>query len=87
MNQRIQEIAESCGVYIAYDNRRVTDAELEFFGELIVQECVDKIREVLNRIELEFEHTDERTREHSTGMQGGMTIAIHTIKHHFGLES
>lgn len=43
MNQRIQEIAEACGVYIAYDNRRVTDAELQFFAEQIVLECAEVI--------------------------------------------
>lgn len=43
MNQRIQEIAKACGVYIAYDNRRVTDAELQFFAEQIVRECAEVI--------------------------------------------
>ncbi len=43
MNARIRQIAEDCGLYIAYDNRQVTDAELEFFAQQIVQECVNKL--------------------------------------------
>ena len=43
MNSRIRQIANDCGLYIAYDNRQVTDAELEFFAQQIVQECIDKI--------------------------------------------
>jgi hypothetical protein len=40
MNERIKQIAEECGLYIAYDNRAVTNKELEYFAELIVQECI-----------------------------------------------
>ena len=40
MNARIKQIAEDCGLYIAYDNREVTNKELQHFAELIVQECV-----------------------------------------------
>jgi len=40
MNERIKQLAEQAGIYIAYDNRAVTDKELEYFGELIVKECV-----------------------------------------------
>ena len=41
MNERIKQIADQCGLYIAYDNREVTDKELSFFAELIVKECSD----------------------------------------------
>ena len=41
MNERIKEIADESGLYIAYDNRAVTDKEIEFFAELIVRECAD----------------------------------------------
>jgi len=41
MNERIKEIADECGLYIAYDNKAVTDKEIEFFAELIVRECVE----------------------------------------------
>ena len=43
MNERIKQIAEESGLYIAYDNRAVTDKELEFFAKLIVRECLNKI--------------------------------------------
>jgi hypothetical protein len=39
MNERIKDIIEKSGLYIAYDNKEVTDKELEFFAELIVREC------------------------------------------------
>ena len=41
MNERIKQIADQCGFYIAYDNREVTDKELSFFAEAIVKECSD----------------------------------------------
>ena len=41
MNERIKQIADQCGLYIAYDNREVTNKELSFFAELIVYECMD----------------------------------------------
>jgi hypothetical protein len=40
MNERIKELVEKAGIYIAYDNRAVLDKELEFFAELIVKECL-----------------------------------------------
>ena len=48
MNERIKELAEKAGIYIAYDNRAVLDKELEFFAELIVRECMDIARNVGN---------------------------------------
>lgn len=39
MNERIKELADKSGLYIAYDNREVTDKEIESFAELIVREC------------------------------------------------
>jgi hypothetical protein len=39
MNERIKQLASDCGLYIAYDNREVTGKELEYFAELIIQEC------------------------------------------------
>jgi len=43
MNKRIKEIADECGLYIAYDNKAVTNKEIEFFAELIVRECMDTV--------------------------------------------
>ena len=46
MNKRIKEIADDCGLYIAYDNKAVTDRELEFFAEQIIKECARIAEEV-----------------------------------------
>jgi hypothetical protein len=43
MNERIKQIAEECGLSIAYDNREVTNKELEFFAELIIKECIQEL--------------------------------------------
>lgn len=39
MNEEIAKIAKDCGLYIAYDNKAVTDKEIEFFAKLIALEC------------------------------------------------
>ena len=39
MNKVIKDIADDCGLYIAYDNKDVTDKEIEFFAEQIAKEC------------------------------------------------
>jgi hypothetical protein len=44
MNDKIKDLAEKSGLYIAYDNRGVTDKEIEFFAELIINECMDVAR-------------------------------------------
>lgn len=49
MNERIKQIAEESGLYIAYDNRAVTDKELEFFVELIIEHCLAQCVDRLSR--------------------------------------
>jgi hypothetical protein len=44
MNERIKELVDKAGIYIAYDNRAVLNKELEFFAELIVKECVEVVK-------------------------------------------
>lgn len=39
MNKNIERIIQESGLYIAYDNKEVTDSELAFFAEMIVREC------------------------------------------------
>ena len=39
MNKTIARLLDESGVHIAYENRAVTDAELEFFAQQIVLEC------------------------------------------------
>ena len=43
MNERIKKIADDCGLWIEYDNRNVTEKELEFFAEQIIKECYDVV--------------------------------------------
>ena len=38
MNERIKQIIDICGLYLAPDNPEVLEKELEFFAELIVLE-------------------------------------------------
>lgn len=45
MNERIKQIMEESGLYIAYENRAVTERELEFFAQSIVSECVKCLNE------------------------------------------
>jgi len=41
MNERIKEIADECGLYIAYNNQAVTDLEITFFAEMIAKKCAN----------------------------------------------
>jgi hypothetical protein len=45
MNQHIKQLVEDSGLYIAYDNRNVTDTEVEFFAELLIRKCVDVLND------------------------------------------
>jgi hypothetical protein len=58
MNERIKELAEQAGLYIAYDNRAVTDKELERFAELVAadeREACAKLCEYLGEAGLGLE--------------------------------
>jgi hypothetical protein len=70
MNNKIKDLAEKSGLYIAYDNRGVTDKEIEFFAELIINECMDAARK----------YTLE-----SSGITsfGGTVYVCEAIKEHF----
>jgi len=73
MNERIQELIERSGLYLAPDNPEVFDKELEFFAELIVRECVD----ICNRIyHSNYPDADEWERSEEGD----------AIKQHFGVE-
>ena len=50
MKDRIKELAEQAGLYIAYDNRAVTDKELERFAELVAADAVAKEREACAKL-------------------------------------
>lgn len=50
----IEKIAAQVGFYVAYENREVTDKELEAFANAIVEECA-KVCEVLIKIDKSIE--------------------------------
>ena len=78
MNERIKEIADESGLYIAYDNRAVTDKEIEFFAELIVRECRDIVEQDMKLAHIQMipltleKYANGRLKE--------------KIKEHFGVE-
>lgn len=78
MNERIKELADKSGLYIAYDNREVTDKELEFFAELIVRECVD--------CALGAGLADDVAVRNGLGFNDGILEAVTHIKKHLGVE-
>lgn len=45
MTNRISELFEACGVYLAPDNPEVARKEIDFFAEQIVRECVKILEE------------------------------------------
>ena len=46
MNELIKRIVEDCGFYIAYDNRAVTDKEIEFLAQQIAKACYNNCMEL-----------------------------------------
>ena len=71
MTDKIKDLAEKSGLYIAYDNREVTDKEIEFFAELIINQCMDAAR--------------KHTLEHSglTESYDGKVLVCEAIKKHW----
>ena len=71
MNNKIKELVEKSGLHIAYDNREVTDKEIEFFAELIINTCMDVAR--------------KHTLEHSglSESYDGKVLVCEAIKKHF----
>lgn len=43
MNERIKKLIKESGLHIAYENKAVTEKELEFFAESIVRECCEVV--------------------------------------------
>ena len=74
MNERIKEIADESGLYIAYDNRAVTDKEIEFFAELIVRECISTMAS-------EIVYNDNYKEKNNT-----ISDMMELLKQHFGVE-
>ena len=74
MNKRIKQIADECGLYIAYGNKAVTDKEIEFFAQLIAAECADICMELAAKC---------------AGLQSEGALAVdcaNLIKQDFGVE-
>lgn len=77
MNERIKELIDKSELYITYDNKAVTEKELEFFAELIVKECYESCRsQVLDK---ETADTNELTYNDAVG-----DCAIGLLQH-FGM--
>ena len=72
MNERIKELMEESGTYIAPDNPEVTDKEIEFLGEQIVRECIH----ILNK-----RYMGDNNREDME-----VKRCIEDVKKHFGIE-
>lgn len=60
MNEEIAKIAKDCGLYIAYDNKAVTDKELELFAEEIILNCISQCRGVGNVIDSLYDNEEAR---------------------------
>jgi hypothetical protein len=60
MNEKINAIAEDCGLYIAYENKAVTQKEIEFFAEQIIKECAR-----IDSQENNVDHVDGETYNHT----------------------
>jgi hypothetical protein len=78
MNERIRELVERSGLYIALDNQEATDKEIEFFAELIIQECIACIRGAVL--------TDEVAERNNLGFNDGLSAAVVNTQKHFGVE-
>ena len=46
MNERIKIIVEDCGFYVDYDNRAVTNKEIEFLAQQIAKDCYNSCMEL-----------------------------------------
>lgn len=78
MNEQIKKIMEDSGLHIAYENKAVTEKELEFFAEAIVQECIGLRKE----IELVGLHSDD----YEQGVWEGLQMYQNAIEKHFGIQ-
>ena len=66
MTNRISELFESCGVYLAPDNPKVARKEIDFFAEQIVRECIKEIaHKSVELLDTEFAaHYNLRLKKH-----------------------
>jgi hypothetical protein len=54
MNEHIKKIAQDCGLYIAYDNRDVTDKEIEFFAMMIIRDCISICEDIGSELDCHY---------------------------------
>ena len=76
MNERIKELVEKAGIYIAYDNRAVLDKEIEFLAELIVRECIGIVEGISPGYKDYRDQIEDAFRRD----------CVEEIKQHFGVE-
>ena len=76
MNERIKELGEKAGIYIAYDNRAVLDKEIEFLAELFVRECIGIVEGISPGYKDYRDQIEDAFRRD----------CVEEIKQHFGVE-
>ena len=80
MNERIKELAEEAGFYVAmFDPGNKDNATIEKFAELIVRECA----EITSGLSKLYPRTDVAF---DVGYTMGTTRATKEIEQHFGLD-
>jgi len=80
MNERIKELAEQAGFYVAmFDSGNKDNATIEKFAELVVKECT----EITSGLSKLYPRTDVAF---DVGYSMGTTRATKEIKEHFGVE-
>jgi hypothetical protein len=83
MNERIRELAREAGIKMAHDETLALgylDTAHKKFAELIVAECVMKLKET-KKVELPF---IQAVNEHAQELP--LSVYIAELKQHFGVE-
>ena len=83
MNEKIKQLAEQAGITTNnLSDGDMSQADLEKFAELLVQECITAIKND-DGYHLSVRTIDDR---YNQGVQMGLEFAITDIAEHFGVE-
>ena len=83
MNEKIKQLAEQAGITTNnLSDGDMSQADLEKFAELLVQECITAIKND-DGYHLSVSTIDDR---YNQGVQMGLEFAITDIAEHFGVE-
>lgn len=80
MNERIEKLAEQCGLRSnpnVYDRDQSFD--IERFAELIVKECIEQGKQI------QSQSVSNGSEEYNTGREMGIEVFLNQIKKHFGV--